>query len=325
VGRAPGEPAQRPREAVHRLLLRLPPQPQPRARGLVVRGLPLPGRRAADARPVRGRVRRPRDLPAGRARRVLPPGLRPDRGGVGTDPGQPGQAHVQPQLRPPQRRERAGPAAGRRGAVRAEGRQALHGRVARGVPRLQADRPLGVPVPGGVPGARHHQHPRAQGPDDPAAGPGRVRRRRHRPRRVRLHRPQLRGRARRAAPAGGLLLDRHPGAQRVRRAGRGDAVHAHPPAVLREDHGRADLLDRRGPDLLLQRLRAVDAEVAGRAVRGLPDPGRADRVRTADHRAEEEGARPQRGQAVRHPGAGRAAAAGRGRDRDRAAGDLASV
>ncbi len=29
------------------------------------------------------------------------------------------------------------------------------------------------------------QHPRAQGPDDPAAGPGRVRRRRHRPRRHR--------------------------------------------------------------------------------------------------------------------------------------------
>ena len=40
----------------------------------------------------------------------------------------------------------------------------------------------------------------------------------------------------RSTRLGGLLLDRHPGVQRLRRSGRGDAVHPHPAEVLRPDH-----------------------------------------------------------------------------------------
>ena len=48
----------------------------------------------------------------------------------------PGQADLQPQLRPAQRRGGSRPAAGGRREVRPEGRQALHRRVARRFPRL---------------------------------------------------------------------------------------------------------------------------------------------------------------------------------------------
>ena len=152
-------------------------------------------------------------------RRVLRQGVRADRGGVRAGREASGQADLQPRLRPAQRRGGPGPAARGRRAVRPEGRQALHRRVARRLARLassttrgrtryfEACRELGI-----------KQHPRAQGPDHPAAGPRRVRRRRRRPRRHRLHRPQLHRRALRPAPAGGLLLDRHPGAQRARAA-----------------------------------------------------------------------------------------------------------
>jgi len=103
--------------------------------------------------------------------------------------------------------------------------------------------------------------------------------------------------------ARGLLLDRDPGAERARRARRRHAVHPHPAAVLRADHRRTAVLDRRGPDPVLQRLRAVDAEVAHRALRRLPDPGGHDRVR-ADHLgAEEKDPRPERRRHVRHRGA----------------------
>ena len=85
------------------------------------------------------------------------------------------------------------------------------------VPRLDAEGPRGLPVPGEVPGARHQEHPRPQGPDDLAAGQGRLRRRRRRPRRDRLPRAELHRRARRAAADRGLLLHGDPGAQRLRR------------------------------------------------------------------------------------------------------------
>ena len=52
--------------------------------------------------------------------------------------------------------------------------------------RLEADRPGGAPVPRQVRRARDQEPPRPQGPDDLAAGQGRVRRLRHRPRRDRL-------------------------------------------------------------------------------------------------------------------------------------------
>ena len=193
--------------------------------------------------------------------------------------------------------------------VRPQGRQALHRRMARRLPRLAARRPVGLPVLRGVPRTRHPQHPRAQGPDHPAAGPRRLRRRRRRPRRLGLHRPELHRRALRAAAAGGLLLDRHPGAQRARRARGGDAVHPHPTEVLRADHGRAAVLDRRGPHPVLVGLRDLDAALAGRGVRRLPDPRGPRRIRADQHRPEEEDPRAQRRQDVRHPGARRAAAA----------------
>jgi predicted TIM-barrel fold metal-dependent hydrolase len=43
--------------------------------------------------------------------------------------------------------------------------------MAWGVPRLEAGRPLGVPVLRGLPRARDQEHPRPQGPHDPPAGP----------------------------------------------------------------------------------------------------------------------------------------------------------
>ena len=146
--------------------------------------------------------------------------------------------------------------------VQPQGGQALHRRVARRVPWLASRRPVGIPLLRGMPRTRHPQHPRAQRPDDPAAGPRRVRRRRRRPRGVGLHRPELRRRALRPAAAGGLLLDRDAGTQRARRSRGGDAVHPHPAEVLRADHGRAPVLGRRRPHPVLLRLRAVDAAMA---------------------------------------------------------------
>ena len=72
--------------------------------------------------------------------------------------------------------------------VRLEGRQAVHRRVEQRLARLQAERPGRLPVPGGRPEPRDQEHPRAQGPDDLAAGQGRVRRLRHGP----LRRPTSR-------------------------------------------------------------------------------------------------------------------------------------
>ena len=71
----------------------------------------------------------------------------------------------------------------------------------------------------------------------------------------RLHRPEFRRRALRAAAARGLLLDRHAGAERPRGPGRGDAVHPHTAALLRADHRRVAVLDRRGPHPVLIGLR----------------------------------------------------------------------
>ena len=65
LGRPRVEPAERPRQAVHRLLLRLPPEPQPRSRWCGTTTVLLLRRRPADEGPVRRRLRRPRHLPAG--------------------------------------------------------------------------------------------------------------------------------------------------------------------------------------------------------------------------------------------------------------------
>ena len=118
-----------------------------------------------------------------------------------------------------------------RGAVRLQGRQALHRRVEQRLARVQAERPRRVPLPGSRAEPRHQEHPRAQGPDDLAAGQGRLRRLRHRPLRDRLPRAQLHRRARGAAADRGLLLHGHPGAERVRRPFRG---HRRPDARAAE-------------------------------------------------------------------------------------------
>ena len=80
-----------------------------------------------------------------------------------------------------------------------QGRQALHGRMARRVQGLQAHRQGVLPVPRGGAEARHQERPRPQGPDDPAAQPRRLRRRRHRRRRDLVPGPQLHRRTLRLA------------------------------------------------------------------------------------------------------------------------------
>ena len=101
--------------------------------------------------------------------------------------------------------------------VRPQGRQAVHRRVARGVARLDAEGPGGLPVPGEEPGTGHQEHPRAQGPDHLAAGQGRLRRLRRRSCGDGLPGAELHRRARRPAADRGLLLHGDPGAQRLRR------------------------------------------------------------------------------------------------------------
>ena len=135
------------------------------------------------------------------------------RGGAASGP-----VHRQHPVGPPRGRRRPEGARGERRPLGLQGRQALHRGVARRVPRLDAEGPRGLPVPGEVPGARDQEHPRAQGPDDLAAGQGRLRRLRRGPRRDGLPRPELHRRARRPAADRGLLLHGDPGAQRLRRA-----------------------------------------------------------------------------------------------------------
>ena len=194
------------------------------------------------------------------------------------------------------------------------GRQALHGRVVPGLARLEAERRGGEAVLRQVRRARHQEHPRPQGPDDLAAGQGRVRRLRRRPRGDRLQRPaQLHRRARRPAADRGLLLHGDAGAQRLRRASSvviGGLMHARPRFFAKV---MGELLFWVGEDKMLfgsdyaiwepkwQVEGFVDWEMPGRLrVRRLPAPGR---------RGQEEDPRPQRGQAVRRRGPGGVAAA----------------
>ena len=122
-------------------------------------------------------------------------------------------------------------ARGRPRQVRPQGRQALHRRVVQGLARLEADRRGGEAVLRQVRRARHQEHPRPQGPDDLAAGQGRLRRLRRRPRRDGLQRPaQLHRRARRPAADRGLLLHGDAGAQRLRRPRRWSSAASCTPA-----------------------------------------------------------------------------------------------
>ena len=131
--------------------------------------------------------------------------------------------------------------------------------------------------------------------------------------RDRLPRPELHRRARRPAPDRGLLLHGDAGAQRLRRPVRGHRrPDARPAEVLRQGHGRAAVLGRRGQDDLRQRLRHLGAEVADRGLRRLGLPAATSSPTTpGEHRDQEEDPRPERGQALRHRGAGRVPAQGR--------------
>ena len=129
----------------------------------------------------------------------------------------PRQVHRQRALGPTGRRGRAPAARGGRPALEPQGRQALHRRVARErLPRLEADRQGVLPVPGEVPGARHHEHPRAQGPDDLAAEQGRLLHGGRRPDRDRLPGPELHHRARRHPADRRLRLHGRAGTERLR-------------------------------------------------------------------------------------------------------------
>ena len=91
----------------------------------------------------------------------------------------PRQVHRQHPLRPARRRRRRSQRArGQRRPLGLQGRQALHGGVAATARAAGRSRtPEAYRYLAKAPGARHQEHPRAQGPDDLAAGQGRVRRR----------------------------------------------------------------------------------------------------------------------------------------------------
>ncbi|CAA9216866.1 MAG: Predicted amidohydrolase SSO1643, partial [uncultured Actinomycetospora sp.] len=295
------------RQGLDRVLPRLP-GPRPGRDAPADRGVPEGLRRAADARGVRGGPRRRGHLPVDLPARVVQERIQHHRAERGALPQVPRQVPRELALRPARRRRRhAGVREERRGVPASRG-EALHRGVERRVPRLQAHRPRVLPLPGARPGAGHPQHPRAQGPDDLAAGQGRLRRLRRRPRRHRLPGPELHRRARGTAAHRGLLLHGDAGAQRVRRAVGGHRrPHARPPAVPREGDGRAAVLGRRGQDALRLGLQHLDAEVAGRGPRGLglPRGPRLRRLPAPRHRREEEDPRAERGEALRHRGPGR--------------------
>ncbi len=266
---------------------------------------------------LRGWLRRRRPVPADLPEAVVHRGLQHRRAQRPDGREVPGQADRERSLGPARGRGRPQAARGGREALRPEGRQALHGRVAQRLAWVEAHGPRVAALPGEVPGARDQEHPRAQGPDDLAAGQGRLRCLRRRPRGDELPRAQLHRRARRPAADRGLLLHGDAGAERLRGPGGRDRwADARPSALLRQGHGRAALLGRRGQDALRQRLRHLGAQVAGRGLRRLELPGGRGvlGLSGARDRREEEDHGPQRGQALRRRGpAGAAAAARRGR------------
>ena len=181
LGRQPRELEAGPRgvrEGLDRLLLRLPPA-RPARDPLGLREVPQGHARGLRARHVHRGPRRLRHLPVDLPQGLVHRGLqhrRQER--LAEDPAREVRrpADRQRALRPARGRCRPQAARGGRQEVEHEGRQGLHRGVARGLPRLAAGQPRGLPVPGEVPGAGHQEHPRAQGPDDLAAGQGRVQR-----------------------------------------------------------------------------------------------------------------------------------------------------
>ena len=232
-------------------------------------------RRRPDEGRLRGRPRGHGHLPAHVPQGVVQGGLQHHRAQRADGREAPGQVHLQHPVRPARRRRRASRSCERNvERFGCKGVKLYTAEWNNGSRGYKLSDPGALPVPGGRAEPRHQEHPRAQGPDDLAAGQGRLRRGRHGPRRDRLPRPQLHHRARGPAADRGLLLHGHPGAERLRRPGGG---HRRPDArtaqVLRQGHGRAAVLGRRGQDDVRQRLRHLGAEVAGRGLRRLGDAG----------------------------------------------------
>ena len=170
-----------------------------------------------------------------------------------------------------------------------QGRQALHRRVARRLARLQADDPWAYALPRGVHRARHQEHPRAQGPDHLAAGPRRLRRRRRRQGRHRF--------------TGLNFIVEHVGLPRLEDfcwiATQEPNVYGGLAVAIPFIHTRpryfaqiiGELLYWIGEDQILfaSDYALWTAEVAGREVRRLPDPGgHAAEYAPDHHRPEEE-------------------------------------
>ena len=239
-------------------------------------------------------------------------GLRPDRGSVRAHPTAPRQADLQPRLRPPQRARPASiSCVDDAERMDLQGRQALHRRVARRLPRLQARRPLVTALPRRVHQAGYQEHPRAQGPHDPAAGPRCLRRRRHRQGGHRLPRPELRRRARRAYPGWRTSAGSPPRSPTSTVASRWRFPFIHTrPRYFAQIIG--ELLYWIGEDKILfsSDYALWTPEVADREVRRLPDSrGHAGRVRPDHRRSEAKDPGTQRRRAVRHRRPSRTSAA----------------
>ena len=188
------------RQGLHRLLLRLPPEPSPEEYVWPTREVRPLRRRGHDPGPLRDRLRRPGDLPADvPARTSTRAGSTPPSRTPTSAAKHPGKLHRQRRLRPARRRGRPRPAQRRctsSTGSRASSSTPPSGTATRG---LEARRLLvAYRYLEECAGARDQEHPRAQGPDDLAAGPRRLRRRRRRPRRHRLPRAELHRRARAA-------------------------------------------------------------------------------------------------------------------------------
>ena len=164
------------RQGLDRVLPRLPGARAAR-HALVDRALPEVLRGGLRQGRLRGRLRRRRALQPHGPAPVVHRGLQHDRAQRADGREVSGPAAGQRPLGPARGRGRPREARGGGGALRPQGGQALHGRVAERLARLEADRPGGGAVLREVPGARHQERPRPQGADDLAARQGRLRRR----------------------------------------------------------------------------------------------------------------------------------------------------
>ena len=141
LGRERGEHQEQVRRGLHPLLLRLPQEPEPRGLRLVAGEVPQVRRGHPDEGPLRGRLRRRGHLPADLPDRLLPRGVQHHRAGRGPQGEVPGQVRPQHLLRAAPWGGRPGPVRGEGPQVRLQGREAVHGRVARRLQGLEVTDP----------------------------------------------------------------------------------------------------------------------------------------------------------------------------------------